>query len=278
MNPPPAKQMVGSFLSEDPDTKRQKISRRPGATPDIRRIRKVPNQKFSPKTMRERRASLRSKMLRVLVVENHSDTREGIQLVLKALGYHAVPAGTAAEARTLAQRETFDLLLSDITLPDGDGWQLLTELRASGREPRQSIAMSGLNSPADRARSRTTGYKTHLVKPFSPQDLEKALHHIADDLAPLAVASVPTGKVRKRWRQRLHDGLSQQLAASSLLQAALVNRLEALGRSESTTGAPVFTDGAASEALNIAGEARRIGKLIHEALEETHTLMSEMQD
>ena len=239
---------------------------------------RVPKPKFSPKTMRERRAALRSRMLRVLVVENHSDTREGIQLFMKALGHHAMSTGTAAAAKALAHRETFDLLLSDITLPDGDGWQLLTDLRATGREPRQSIAMSGLGTPADQARSRAAGYKAHLVKPFSPVDLEKVLHQVADDLAPLAVASVPTGHSRSLLRQRLHDGLCQQLAASSLLQAALANRLEALGKSEKLDGEPVPIDGAASAALEIAGEARRIGELIHKALEETRAIMSEFQD
>ena len=238
----------------------------------------MPKQKFHPKLVRERRASLRSKMLRVLVVENHSDTREGIQLFLKALGYHAASTDSAAAAKALAQHETFDLLLSDITLPDGDGWQLLNELRASGREPRQAIAMSGLSSPADQARSRAAGYKAHLVKPFAPQELQKVLHRVADDLTPLVVATAPVACVYERLRQRLHDGLCQQLAASSLLQAALVNRLESLGKPDGGKGEKVFVNGAASAVSEAVNEAKHIGKLIHEALDETRALMTEMQD
>ena len=239
----------------------------------------MPKQKFIPKLVRERRATLRGKMLRVLVVENHSDTREGIQLFLKALGYHALSTGSTAEALTLAGRETFDLLLSDITLPDGDGWKLLNTLRARGQEPRQSIAMSGLNTPADQARSREAGYKAHLVKPFSPQDLERVLHQMADDRAPLAVSSVSATTQQDRLRQRLHDGLCQQLAASSLLQAALINRLEALGKPLEKSSS-FHEDGPLLDGLDslsaVADEARRIGKLIHEALEETRAIMQEM--
>ena len=238
-------------------------------------------QKFSPKSTRERRASLRKKVLRVLVVENHSDTREGIQLFLKALGYHAVSTGTAREALAAAQRETFDLLLSDIALPDGDGWKLLTTLRERGQEPRHSVAMSGLNGPVEQARSREAGYKAHLVKPFAPQDLERVLHQVADNLAPLVMATAPALTRQKGLRQRLHDGLCQQLAASSLLQAALINRLEALDQSPKTTNrvhdAATSLDKADLSLAEVVGEARRIGELIHEALDETRAVMQVME-
>lgn len=241
----------------------------------------MPKPKFSPKTVRERRASLRQKALRVLVVENHSDTREGIQLFLKALGYHATATGSMAKALTLTETETFDLLLSDITLPDGDGWKLLEVLRSRGREPRHAIAMSGLSGQVEQARSREVGFKAHLVKPFAPRDLEKVLHQAADELAPLAIASAPAIQRFDLWRQRMHDGLCQQLAASSLLQAALVNRLETLIKSSETIDKPVnqkaLEDGSKSTLTELANEARRIGELVHEALGETRAIMREME-
>ena len=245
------------------------------------RIKDVSKSKFSPKAVRERRATLRQKALRVLVVENHSDTREGIQIFLKALGYHATATGSVAAALASAETETFDLLLSDISLPDGDGWKLLHALRARGREPRQSVAMSGLSGPAEQARSREAGYKAHLVKPFSPQDLEKVLHQAADGLTPLVVASSPALQRNDQWRQRMHDGLCQQLAASSLLQAALVNRLESLvvppETSTGSTDGENPADGSKPTLAELAGEARRIGELVHEALGETRAIMREME-
>ena len=238
-------------------------------------------QKFSPKSVREKRASLRKTVLRVLVVENHPDTREGIQLFLKALGYQATATGSMAEALALSEREQFDLLLSDITLPDGDGWRLLAALQAYGREPRHAIAMSGLSGSVEQARSRAAGYTAHLVKPFSPQELEKVLHRVADELAPSVVAAAPTAGHQDRLRQRLHDGLCQQLAASSLLQAALVNRLVSLDESSETAtgihGKDKPMNGAKSVLSEVVDEARRIGQLIHETLAEMRAIMQELE-
>ena len=245
------------------------------------RIIYVAKPKFSPRAVRERRAALRKKALRVLVVENHSDTREGIQRFLKTLGYHATATASMTAALTSTETETFDLLLSDISLPDGDGWKLLESLRAQGREPRHSGAMSGLSGPVERARSREAGYKAHLIKPFSPQDLEKVLHQAADELAPLMIASAPALQRHERWRQRMHDGLCQQLAASSLLQAALVNRLETLVQSSETPAGRLARenppDDLKSTLAALTDEARRIGELVHEALGETRAIMREME-
>ena len=238
-------------------------------------------QKFSPSTVRGRRASLRTKALRVLVVENHSDTREGIQLFLKALGYHAAPTASMQEALSLASHGTFDVLISDLTLPDGNGWDLIGTLRERGQEPRHSVAMSGLSGASDQARSRAAGYKAHLVKPFSPQQLEKVLHEVADDLAPLMIATAPQKNRTAGLRQQLHDGLCQHLAASALLQSSLVNRLESLGKTSVATLMSTRQHDSANhlpfafaEAID---EARRIGQLIHEALDQTRVLMNELE-
>ena len=68
----------------------------------------------------------------------------------------------------------FDLLLSDIGLPDGTGWDLLRELRAGAR-PIRAIAISGLGAPEDLERSESAGFSEHLVKPVAPEKLEEAV-------------------------------------------------------------------------------------------------------
>jgi len=63
----------------------------------------------------------------------------------------------------------YDVLISDICLPDGDGWQLMERMK--GTQPAFSIAMSGYGSVEDLRRSRSVGYDHHLVKPFPTDQL-----------------------------------------------------------------------------------------------------------
>ena len=207
-------------------------------------------------------SAARARALHVLVVENHSDTRQGVKAFLEALGYRASFAEDKSAALALAERETFDLLLSDISLPDGNGWELLQTLDAQGRRPSHAIAMSGLGDLADRARSHDAGFELHLVKPFRPEELEQALRRAADsparteaDVKPPEAPASAAG-----LRKRLHDGLCQHLAAAALLQGALSNRLETLSKE-------------AAGLREVAAESRQISRLIDEALQETLAVM-----
>ncbi len=74
-----------------------------------------------------------------------------------------------------AGEERFDVLVSDIALPDGDGWGLLQCLEQGGHRPPYAIAMSGYYGADGYARSKEAGYAVHLTKPFAPDALEKAL-------------------------------------------------------------------------------------------------------
>ena len=210
-----------------------------------------------------------ARALHVLVVENHPDTRQGVTAFLKVLGHRASFAEDVTGALALAGQETFDLLLSDISLPDGTGWELLHALNANGRRPSHAIAMSGLGDPADLTRSRDAGFETHLVKPFRPEELEEALRRAAD--APPrpdgpAPAPAPRAPAVNTLRTRLHDGLCQHLAAAALLQGALTNRLEAIVQADGAKGASARLQEAATE-------SRQISRLIDEALEETLSVM-----
>ncbi|MDB6166127.1 MAG: hypothetical protein JWQ83_1267, partial [Lacunisphaera sp.] len=110
----------------------------------------------------------------ILLVEDHASTRATLQKLLSRRNYEVVPAGTAKEARQLAAARHFDLLLSDVGLPDGDGYQLMSELKRMQPSLR-GIAVSGYGMEDDLQRSRTAGFATHLVKPVSIAALEKAL-------------------------------------------------------------------------------------------------------
>jgi two-component system CheB/CheR fusion protein len=102
--------------------------------------------------------------LRVFLVENHQDSAKYIRLYLEHLGHEVTVAPDMATTLREFPQSDCDVLLSDIGLPDGDGWQLMERMK--GMRPAFSIAMSGCGSVEDLRRSRSVGYDHHLVKPF----------------------------------------------------------------------------------------------------------------
>src|SRR2546421_4747985 len=110
---------------------------------------------------------------RVIVVEDHADTAECLRKFLTSIGYKVYIAPDVASARALAKAVEFDVLLSDLRLPDGTGWELMQELSAEGRIP--AVAMSGYNTEEDIARSMQVGFLDHIAKPLVPEELSAAL-------------------------------------------------------------------------------------------------------
>jgi signal transduction histidine kinase len=121
-------------------------------------------------------ASSRRGDLRLLLVEDHDDTREVLARLLSRRGYDVEAARNAQEARTRASGMTFDLLVSDIALPDATGCELLTEL--SAKYGLRGIAMSGFGSDADLAQSKEAGFLEHLVKPIDAKALDAAIQRL----------------------------------------------------------------------------------------------------
>ena len=118
--------------------------------------------------------------LRIFVVENHEDTRFLLCLLLEQLGHAVFSAPTLARrARAGARRARCDVLISDIGLPDGNGWELMTRL--GDDRPPYAIAMSGFGMASDRQRSLGVGYRHHLLKPVEPNQLEHLLDEAADE-------------------------------------------------------------------------------------------------
>jgi CheY-like chemotaxis protein len=114
--------------------------------------------------------------LRLLVVEDNVAIRQAVEMFFRLLGYHACFAENAQVALETAAGERFDVLLTDLRLPDGDGWELLRRLKEADHCPPRAIAMSAWGSDAAQAKSRAAGFEAHLVKPFTPQELQAALH------------------------------------------------------------------------------------------------------
>ena len=117
--------------------------------------------------------------LRIFIVENHEDTRFLLCLLLEQLGHTVFSAPTLAGALEAMPTAHCDVLISDIGLPDGNGWDLMTRLGAD--RPPYAIAMSGFGMSSDRQRSLNVGYRHHLLKPVEPNQLERLLDEAADE-------------------------------------------------------------------------------------------------
>ena len=114
------------------------------------------------------------KPLRILLVEDHADTARLMRQLLVADGHAVESAASVAEGLRLAAGHKFDLLLSDLGLPDGTGADLMRTLRRGGSDL-SGIVLSGYGQDQDVAQSRDAGFAAHLVKPVSPEKLNDAI-------------------------------------------------------------------------------------------------------
>ena len=111
--------------------------------------------------------------LRILLVEDHEGTLALMTKVLGSLGHEVRTAATVKAALASAEREQFDLLISDIGLPDGTGYDVMRALRACG--PVKGIAVTGFGMDEDVRRSMEAGFFKHLIKPINLETLQAAI-------------------------------------------------------------------------------------------------------
>ena len=109
----------------------------------------------------------------ILLVDDHDDTRYALKEWFELGGHKVLDAPDKKTGLSLGRKHAFDVLICDLQLSDGDGWELMTALRAE--KPIVGIAMSGHCAAADMARSKAAGFLTHLVKPTPSDEMEAAL-------------------------------------------------------------------------------------------------------
>lgn len=110
--------------------------------------------------------------MRILIIEDHKDSAVALSRLLTLRDHDVAIAGTLAQARAMCQPGTFDLLLCDITLPDGDGWELADYARACGA---RAIALTGHGMEDEVARIASAGFESHLLKPINAERLDRAI-------------------------------------------------------------------------------------------------------
>jgi CheY-like chemotaxis protein len=118
--------------------------------------------------------------LRVLLVEDHVSTRTALSIWLSDLGHEVEPVESAAAALAYAKKFTFDLLISDIGLPDGNGRDLLKKLRE--HHDFHAVAITGLPGTGESELSRAAGFAQHLEKPVDLDALTEILGTAAEAL------------------------------------------------------------------------------------------------
>lgn len=119
----------------------------------------------------------RSQRVRLLMVEDHADTLRTLQRLLTSAGYEVHGAGSVAAAMELAERGAFDVVVSDLGLPDGDGYELMRRIAALREVP--GIAMSGYGMEEDVQRSLAAGFSEHLTKPVQLSALKNAIARLS---------------------------------------------------------------------------------------------------
>lgn len=123
--------------------------------------------------------------MRILLVEDHGDTSRVMQRFLAAEGHKVQVAADVATALKLAVEQPFDLLLSDLGLPDGSGFDLMRALRAKGLHT-PAIALSGYGQEQDIRQSHEAGFAAHLTKPVSLSKLAEAMAEVVGERMPKA--------------------------------------------------------------------------------------------
>ncbi|HEV2609070.1 MAG TPA: response regulator [Noviherbaspirillum sp.] len=113
------------------------------------------------------------KGMRVLAVDDDADTLHVIQRVLSVYGANVVAAGSAAQALQLLAAEAYDVLLSDIGMPEEDGFSLIEKVRTLPGPNRDipACSVTAFARGQDRERALLAGFDTHLVKPVEPGEL-----------------------------------------------------------------------------------------------------------
>jgi signal transduction histidine kinase len=142
----------------------------------------IPESTDAPRSTAKRRS------VRLLLVEDHEDTNRSLTRMLRRRGYEVHSANDIRSALDIATSKQFDVLVSDIGLPDGSGIDLLKALRAKGEV--FGIALSGYGMEEDIRRSHDVGFSHHLVKPVDLNKLDSIIQAapvppVTESIAPV---------------------------------------------------------------------------------------------
>jgi CheY-like chemotaxis protein len=99
-----------------------------------------------------------------------------MERLLRQIGHRVTGVTSVASARAAAARDAFDLIISDLGLPDGSGLDVMRDLR--DRYASRAIALTGYGMESDVAASRDAGFTAHLTKPVDFTALDDAIRQV----------------------------------------------------------------------------------------------------
>ncbi|HEY1607716.1 MAG TPA: response regulator [Paraburkholderia sp.] len=111
--------------------------------------------------------------LSILLIEDHEDTADVMAQLIRGLGHEVAVAGRVADALALTQKRLFDLVVSDVGLPDGTGLDFVHAFREHSAAP--AIALTGFGTDEDVRRCLDAGFTSHLTKPVDFSQLERMI-------------------------------------------------------------------------------------------------------
>jgi PAS domain S-box-containing protein len=142
---------------------------------------KLPAIKFGHAAKRDTRG------ISILLVEDHEDSAEVMSRLLRDKGYNVETSATVADALKIATEHKFNLILSDIGLPDGTGIDLIRQLRQHSSIP--AIALTGFGMDQDINRYKEAGFDAHLTKPVNFQKLEMIINQFFGERSSVAAGA-----------------------------------------------------------------------------------------
>jgi CheY-like chemotaxis protein len=171
---------AGTHVSNRPMGRNEQIELHPAALLS-------PNQAFGrgpvkrsvPLKSAQRKQGSRRLNQSVLIVDDVPDVTEMIGLFLKHAGYEVVTADSAPAALRLAKERAFDVIISDIGMPEMNGYELAESLRSRAEyQGVPIIAVTGYSEYDDRGRALQSGFNAHLTKPIDPAELLKLMNEL----------------------------------------------------------------------------------------------------
>ena len=115
---------------------------------------------------------------KILLVDDHEDTCTGMRMILERRGYRVKVAHDVQGALAVAEDYPFELIISDLGLPDGTGFDLMKELRRRRGDSIRGVALSGFGMESDIDRSMEAGFEEHLIKPVNLERLGEILREV----------------------------------------------------------------------------------------------------
>jgi len=111
---------------------------------------------------------------KILFVEDNANTALAMKVVLELRGHTVETAGTVKFALDKIAENSYDMVISDISLPDGTGYDVIAKLPKSIK----AIGLSGFTSESDREQALNSGFAEYLTKPFRNEDLFEAIDRV----------------------------------------------------------------------------------------------------